>query len=368
MFRSLRLLLALIVVISLGLLAPGCAGKPAGEGQQQADLEHGDDKDGSLSGASPAYGSVPVRVASLKGPTSIGLVDFMEKAEADGGGMGAAGDTQAQLIGDYSFQISGTADEILPGMVSGNLDIALVPANVAAVLYNRTNGGITAISVNTLGALYVVSADDSISSLEDLTGRTLLMTGKGTTPEYVMNHLLQQNGLVDKVSLEYKSEATELAAAISADPTAVALLPEPYVTAVTTKNPELSVRLSLADEWQRVEGAQGGKLVAGVTVVRTTFLADHPEVVEEFLVNQAASVDAALRDPGAAAQLVVVRGIIDNPQIAQKAIPQCNLVCLTGDQMQAALGSYLQVLFAADPASIGGALPGDDFYYHANAA
>lgn len=350
-----RLVLAVVLVALLALVGVGCTTQDNTSSQQQGSTDTSANTTGNQGADTLAPGSVPVRVASLKGPTSIGLVDFMDKASNP--------DATSTLMGAYSFQISGTADEILPSMVSGDLDIALVPANVASVLYNRTNGGVTAISINTLGALYVVSADASITSLQDLAGRTVLMTGKGTTPDYVMNYLLKQNGLDGKVDLEYKSEATELAAAVSADPTAIALLPEPYVTAVTSKNPDLAVRLSLADEWQKLEGDQGGQLVAGVTLVRTAFLNQYPQVVQEFLSNQADSVASVLADPAAASQLVVSQGIIDDAQVAQTAIPRCNLVCLEGSQMQTALSSYLQVLYAADPTSVGGTLPGTDFYY-----
>ena len=328
------LTLALSLVCSAGLI--GCS-NTGGSGK---------DKPGQ------SVDAVPVRVASLKGPTSIGLVDFIDGVEQG---------TATAQYGLYDFKIYGTADEILPQLVSGDIDIALLPANVASVLYNRTKGCISVININTLGVLYIVSADESLVSLDDLAGRTILMTGKGTTPEYVMDHLLKSKGLTDLVTLEYRSEATELAAIISADPTAVALLPEPYVSVVTNKNPNLAARISLTDEWS--QSLDGGQLVTGVTVVRTGFLNDHPEAVEEFITNHAASVEAVNHDPEAAAELVVKYGIIDNATVAAQAIPRCQLVCLTGSAMQKALGPYLDVLYQANPESIGGALPGEDFYF-----
>ena len=297
-------------------------------------------------------GSVDVRVASLKGPTSIGLVDFMAAVEEA---------TDNKLIGNYDFQIYGTADEIMPQLVAGDIDIALLPANATSVLYNRTNGGITAIDINTLGVLYVVSADDSITTLADLADKTLLMTGKGTTPEYVMNYLLDSYGLTDRVTLEYRSEATELAAVANSDAGAIVLLPEPYATVVCAKNPNLARRISLTDEWRQVQ--QGGYLVTGVTVVRSEFLAEHPDVVDEFLAEHFKSVTKANDDPAAAAVLVVRYGLIEDAAIAEAAIPRCYLVCLTDQEMATTLKMYLEVLYAADPAAIGGAMPGDDFYY-----
>jgi NitT/TauT family transport system substrate-binding protein len=336
----LRLALALILIISLAVgLGAGltACGSPA-------------DGDGD-GGAGAATAPESVRVASLRGPTSIGLVGMMEQAET------ADPDS---AYGLYDFTIYGTADEIVPQLVSGDIDIALVPANIAAVLYNRTEGGIVAIDINTLGVLYVVSADASINSLADLEGRTVMMTGKGTTPEYVMNYLLEKAGLAGKVNLEYRSEATDLAAAVNADADAVALLPEPYVTAVCTKNPDLAPRISLTDAWRQTQG--GSQLVTGVTVVRSEFLAEYPEAVALFLAHHQASVRLATTSPAEAAGLVVKFGIIDDAAIAEQAIPRCYLVCLTGDEMRMALSMYLDVLYQADPAAVGGALPDEGFY------
>jgi NitT/TauT family transport system substrate-binding protein len=340
-------LTAVVLVCALGAL--GACGAP----HDQAAGQSGSERGGSDEATSAPVIATEVRVSLLKEPTSIGLVCFMDEAKR----------TPDTLVNSYVFSIVDTADEIAPGLVGGDIDIALVPANLASILYNRTEGGVVVLGINTLGVLYVVSADASIASLDDLSGRTVLMTGKGTTPEYVMNYLLAQSGLSDKVSLEYKSEAIELAAVIAEDPGAIAVLPEPYVTSVNMKNPELAARMSLTKEWDRLQGATGGRLVTGVTVVRTAFLKEHPEAVREFLERQAASVSAVNNDPASAALLVVDSGIIDNPQIAERAIPGCNLLCDSGPEMRESLGGYLTVLYGQDPVSIGGALPGDDFYY-----
>jgi NitT/TauT family transport system substrate-binding protein len=346
-----RALQALIAGLMAVVLA--CALIACGTQKEQTPSQTGTEQGGSDKAALAPAATTEVRVSSLKGPTSIGLVRFMDEASR----------TPDDLANSYTFNIVGTADEIAPGLASGDIDIALVPANLSAVLYNRTEGGITALDINTLGVLYVVSADASIASLDDLSGKTVLMTGKGTTPEYVMNYLLAQSGLTDRVTLEYKSEATEVAALIAADPTAIAVLPEPYVTSVTMKDPNLAVRVSLTEEWDRLQGAAGGRLITGVTVVRTAFLKEHPEAVQEFLEHQTASVASALEEPAAAASLVVEAGIIDNAQIVERAIPNCNLTCYFGAEMKADLSGYLAILFEQDPASVGGALPNDDFYY-----
>jgi NitT/TauT family transport system substrate-binding protein len=216
------------------------------------------------------------------------------------------------------------------------------------------------ININTLGVLYVVTADDAIGSFADLAGRTVLMTGKGTTPEYVMNALLAEQG-IENVTLEYKSEATELAAAISADPTAIAVLPQPYVTAVTSKTPELKVRASLSDEWD-ASFRDNSRMVTGVTVVHAEFAAEHPDALVEFLAQQRSSVEAVNASPATAAPLVVKLGIIDNETIAAAAIPFCSLVDISGAEMRASLSGYLAALAAQDESSVGGALPGEDFY------
>ncbi|MDR2108157.1 MAG: ABC transporter substrate-binding protein [Coriobacteriales bacterium] len=354
--KPVRTLLSLVLSLALGALSlslVACGSGPGAPAGSSASAGGASAASGISASARSASGSAPavVRVASLKGPTSIGLVQFVSEARAQ----------SPELQNSYDFSIVGTADEILPALVAGDLDIALLPANVASVLYNRTEGGIQALNINTLGVLYVVTADDTIHSLKDLSGRTVLMTGKGTTPEYVMSALLAAQNVAD-VTLEYKSEATELAAALAADPAAIAVLPQPYVAAVTAKNPDLKIRVSLSDEWDS-SFSDGSRLVTGVTVVRADFAREHPGVVEEFCARQRASVDAVNASPATAAPLVVEAGIISSEAIAVQAIPFCSLVSIDGDEMKTALNGYLTTLFAQDPAAIGGALPAADFFY-----
>ena len=208
----------------------------------------------------------------------------------------------------------------------------------------------------------MVTGDDSIKTFDDLAGKTIYMTGRGQTPEYVMNFLLDQAGIKDQVTIEYKSEATEVVSALAADPNATAVLPQPYATVAQSRVEGLQAVIDLNDVWDNYAG-DGSRLVTGVTVVRNEFLEEHPEAVQEFLDGQATSVETVNGDPEAASELVVKRGIIDNAGVAAKAIPECSLVCITGAEMQDALSGYLQVLYDADPTSVGGALPGDDFYW-----
>ena len=314
---------------ALSLALAGCGGGAAGAGSAAGSA--------ATDGAGAAAEPVEVHVASLKGPTSIGLVQFMDRA-ADG-----------ETDNEFDFAINTAADEIVPKVIQGDIDIALVPANVASVLYNKTEGAVQVIDINTLGVLNVVTGDAD---------------GKGTTPEYVMNYLLERAGLTGQVALEFKSEPTEVLSALLADPSAVGVLPEPFKTAAIAKSEgKLSAPVSLTDVWDELAGDTGSRLLTGVTVVRRAFAEEHPEAVAEFLSCHAASVKAVNAAPADWAQAVVDAGIVDNATIAEKAIPGCMLVCQTGKDMKAALGGYLRVLSDADASAVGGKLPADDFYY-----
>ncbi len=303
-------------------------------------------------GAEKGQEAVNVRIGSLKGPTSMGLVSLMSQSE------------NGEAKNGYDFTMATAADELLPKMVSGELDIALVPANVAAVLYHKTQGGVSVIDINTLGVLYMVSGDSGILSVEDLRGRTVYLTGKGTTPDYVFRYLLTQNGLTaDEITLEYKSEATEVAAYLAKNPDAAGVLPQPFVTAACMQNESLSVVMDLTKEWSNVQGEGGSSLVTGVTVARKEFLQANQKAAEQFLEEHRASAIYANEHVDAAAELVASYGIIEKAPVAAKAMPYCNITYIDGEEMKQALSGYLQVLFEQDAASVGGAVPGDDFYY-----
>ena len=307
---------------------------------------------GSLFSGCGKRESANVRVGSLKGPTSMGILFMMEKSEKD------------ELDDSYEFQMATGADELLPLMVQGDLDIALVPANVAAVLYQRTEGGVVAIDVNTLGVLYIVTGSAEITTAADLSGKTINLTGMGTTPEAVLRYVLQENGLSENdYTLEFKSEATEVAAVLAEDSNAIGLLPQPFVTAAMMQNQELQEVLDLNEEWNKVQGESGSGMVTGVTVVRKAFLEEHPEAVERFLKEHSDSVAAINGDPDTGAALAVKAGIVAKEPIAKQAIPKCNIVCVTGQEMKRSLSGYLEVLAGFDASMVGGQVPGDDFYY-----
>lgn len=293
----------------------------------------------------------PVRIAGLKGPTTMGLVNLLDMEQ------------QGTAALDYDLQLYGTADEIVPGLIKGELDMAAIPANLAAALYQKTKGGIQVMAVNTLGVLYVVEKGDTVHSMADLAGRTILSTGKGTTPEYLLRYLLEKNGLdPDKdVNIQYCSEATEVTAQMAAaQKDAIAVLPQPYATAAGMKDPSLRVALDLTAEWDKVSDSQ---LVTGVTVVRTQYAQEHPDVVEAFLQEYAQSVRTANTDLDRTAALCEQQGVVAKAAIAKKALPACNIVCRTGDEMQKDISAYLSVLCAADPAAVGGKLPDEGFYW-----
>ena len=293
----------------------------------------------------------PVRIAGLKGPTTMGLVNLLDMEQ------------QGTAALDYDLQLYGTADEIVPGLIKGELDMAAIPANLAAALYQKTKGGIQVMAVNTLGVLYVVEKGDTVHSMADLAGRTILSTGKGTTPEYLLRYLLEKNGLdPDKdVKIQYCSEATEVTAQMAAaQKDAIAVLPQPYVTTAGMKDPSLRVALDLTAEWDKVSDSQ---LVTGVTVVRTQYAQEHPDVVEAFLQEYAQSVRTANTDLDRTAALCEQQGVVAKAAIAKKALPACNIVCRTGDEMQKDVSAYLSVLCAADPAAVGGKLPDEGFYW-----
>ena len=293
-----------------------------------------------------------VRVGSLKGPTSMGLAELMDRAEK--------GETE----NDYTFTMVGKADELVGSAANGDLDIVLVPANVASILYTKTQGNVNVIDINTLGVLYVVASDDSISSMKDLKGKTLYMTGKGTTPEYVMNYLLSENGLTDgDVTLEFKSEAAEVASVLKEDPSAVGVLPQPFATAACIQNEALKPVLDLTEQWNLLNKENGSQLVTGVTIVRSDFLKEHEAAVKLFMEDHKASAAYTSEHLDEAAEMVAALGIVEKAPIAKKAMPACNIVCITGEEMKSALSGYLSVLEAADAKSVGGQLPGDDFYY-----
>lgn len=291
----------------------------------------------------------PIRVGALKGPTGMGMVQMMQdKADA------------------YDFTLAAAPDEIVPLLVKGELDIAAVPANLGAVLYNNTEGAVKALAVNTLGVLYVLERGDTVHTVADLKGRTLVTSGKGATPEYALNYILRGNGIDPEADLtiEFKSEHTECLAAMLQDESVVAMLPQPFATVAQIKAEDAHIALDLNAEWDALQAnaESPSGLITGIVVARAAFIEEHPEAVEQFMADYAESVAFVQENVADAAQLI---GQFDISEAgpAQKALPYCNIVFIAGDEMKAKLGGYLASLMEQDPAAVGGALPGEDFYY-----
>ena len=288
-----------------------------------------------------------INVAALNGPTGMGLVKLMKAEEG--------GDA-------YTFTLAASADLVTPKLIKGELDIACVPANLASVLYNNTSGALEVLAINTLGVLYIVESGDTVNTIEDLKGRTIYASGKGSTPEYALDWLLTMHGIdPDKdVNIVFKSEHAECLTMLLSEEDAVALLPQPFVTVAQTKSDKIRIAIDLNSEWDALETGSG--LITGVVVARKAFVQDNSEAVNAFLEAYARSVEYVNTEITAAAALIGEYGIVAEA-VAQCAIPYCNIVCITGEEMRTKLGGYLEVLYNQNPASVGGKLPEEDFYF-----
>lgn len=347
-------LLSLFCTLSLSAaLLAGCSG---GNGNTNAAADGAESTSPTLTepettSQQETAAPVDVNVMALKGPTAMGMVEFMSQA-----------DTGELTDNNYHFSITAATDEVSAALAQGTTDLAAVPANLASVLYNNTEGGVQVLAINTLGVLYIVESGDTVHSVEDLRGKTIYASGKGNTPEYALNYVLTQNGIdpASDVTIEWKSEQAECLSALMAEENTIAMLPQPFVTSAMSQVEGLRVALDMNEEWQKVAGS---KLVTGVLVVRKDAVENDPEAFAAFMDGYAASVEAANSDLEGTAALCEQYGVVAKAALAQKALPQCNIVFETGDEMKTDLETYFKVLYAADPASVGGALPADDFYY-----
>ncbi len=292
--------------------------------------------------------TTPANIGTLQGPTGMGMVTLM-------------GD---EFSSKYNITIESAPDAVVGKIINGELDIAAVPVNLAATLYNKTEGNIMMIAVNTLGVLYVLEDGETVNSMADLAGKTLYATGQGSTPEYMLSYLLEKNGLTDSVTVEYKAEHSELATLMASGEVKLGMLPEPNVTATMAKNENLRVALDLTKEWKDAAGVEP---VQGCIVVRKDYFEQNQAAVRLFLKESEAAVNYTKANQAETAALMEKYGIIGSAAIAEKAIDQCNIVCYRDEAMRTAAEAMLQVLFDANPKSVGGALPGDDFYYNENA-
>lgn len=293
---------------------------------------------------------VTIRLGGLKGPTTMGMVKLLDDAE------------KGETFNTYEYTMAAAADELTPKLINGELDIIAVPANLASVLYNNTEGKVQMLAVNTLGVLYILENGEGINSMEDLKGQTIYATGKGTTPEYTLNYILSSNGLDPEtdVTIEWKSEPTEVVAMMSENEGSLGMLPQPFATVAQSNLPDARVVFSLTEEWNKVES--DGTLLTGVLVVRREFAEENPAQVDKFLEEYMASTQFVNDNVAEAAALIEKYDIV-KAAVAEKAIPFCNITYIAGSEMKTAVDGYLEVLYNQNPKSVGGKLPAEDFYY-----
>lgn len=285
-----------------------------------------------------------IRIAALKGPTGMGMVKLADK----------------QNYPNYTVSIEASPDALNPRIISGEVDVAAVPVNLASVLYNKLDGDISVLAVSTLGVLYVVEAGSEVNSVADLAGKTVYATGQGATPEYILNYLLDKNGVAGSVEVNYVGEHAALATMLADGSAEIGMLPEPNVTSTLAGNDNLRIALNLTEEWNKVCSTE---LVQGVVIARKSFVNEHPEAIEQFLREYEKSSAFVNENIDEAAKLIADAGILGNVEIAKKAIPNCNISFSKGEAMHKAVEGMLTVLFEANPKSIGGKLPDKDFYY-----
>lgn len=292
-----------------------------------------------------------VRLAVLKGPTGIGAVNLIDKG--NGG----------EALNKYDVTVAGAPDEITSQIIAGEIDIAAVPTNLASVLYNKTEGKVQMLSVNTLGVIYVMSTDPTVDSIESLKGRTIVSAGQGTVAEYALNHILTQNGLdlSSDVTVDYKTEHSEVASLFIAGEAEVVVLPEPFVTQALLQRSEGASVIDLTEAWKAIDG--NSELTMGCIIVRKEFAESNPQAVKDFMTEYKESIDAANSDVSTTSELCERYDII-KAAVAEKAIPRCNMVFIDSSQdLQTVVTGFLQVLFDANPESIGKNMPGEDFFY-----
>ena len=291
--------------------------------------------------------AAPVNVMVLNGTTGFGMANLMDAAAK-----GEAGQ-------DYNFTVETDASNIVAGLVNGSVDIAALPTNAAAAVYNKTQGGVQVLALNTLGVLYLVTDGSvTIESMADLAGQTVYAPAQN--PSFIFQHIVEANGLTDVTIDNTYAQPADLNTAVAAGEVSIAVLPEPMVTVARSKNPDLVVALDLTAEWDKVSPA--GSLVQGCVVVRKDFVLENAAAVNTFLGEYGASIEALTSDIEGTAAKIEANGIFTKAAVAAKAIPNCNVCFITGSAMQEALAEFMNIMFAVAPASVGGAVPGDDFY------
>lgn len=353
-----KLAALLLAVSMMAVTAAGCgtAATQEPESTQEMTEDLAENTENSTEDADTEEKSdeeaVVVRIGGMSGPTSMGLVKLMNDAE------------NGETANTYEFaDLSAEASAFVAPLSSGELDIAAVPSNLASVLYNNTDGGIQVLAINNLCVLSIVERGDSIQSMADLNGKTIYATGQGATPEYTLRYLLKENGVDPDadVDIQWCSDTTEILSYVINDEEAIAMLPQPFVTVALSQVEDLRVAIDLNDEWTALDN--GCEQITGVIVVRKEFAEQYPDAVDTFLSEYEASMKYTAEDAAGAAELIEKYGIVAKAAIAEKALPGCHLNFEAGSEMKTSMEGFLQILYDANPASIGGSMPGEDFYY-----
>jgi len=293
---------------------------------------------------------VTVKVATLKGPTGMGMVQLMDQNDKE------------KSEEKYNFEILGSPDQIVGKVINGDVDIAAVPTNLASILYAKTNGEILYLATNTLGVLHILENGNEIQSFENLKGKKIVATGKGASPEYILNYLLKKNGINKDVEIEYLQEHSELAAKMAAGEVKIALLPQPFVTTTLMKNKDARLALDLTKEWEKVEGDKN-KLVMGCVIVRKEFAENNKDIVDNFLKEYEESVKFVNENKEDAAKLIEQYEILPNAKIAELAIDGSNITFINSEDSKDMVNGFFKILFNSNPKSVGGKLPDEGFYY-----
>lgn len=291
-----------------------------------------------------------IDIAVMSGPTGMGAAKLMQDA-ADG-----------KTANNYNFTVASAPDEVSPSIINGEFEIACIPTNLAASIFNKTQGGIKVAAVNTLGVLYLLTNGEEITSVEDLRGKTVHAVNQGSTPEYILNYVLTESGLVigEDVTLTF-SDADTVSAGLASGDITIGMLPEPKVTATLIANSDVKVALDLTEEWAALDDTSA--VMQGCVVVNSAFAAENPDAVNAFLDEYKASVEYTKTNTDEAATLCETHKILPKAAIAKKAYPNCNITYIDGEEMQTKLTAFLTVLYEANAKSVGGALPGEGFYY-----
>ena len=291
--------------------------------------------------------AAPINVMVLNGTTGFGMANLMDAA------------AKGEAAQEYNFTVETDASNVVAALVNGSADIAALPTNAAAAVYNKTQGGVQVLALNTLGVLYLVTDGSiSITSVADLEGQTVYAPAQN--PSFIFQHIVQANGLTDVTIDNTYAQPADLNAAVASGEVAIAVLPEPMVTVAKSKNPELVVALDLTDEWDKV--SEPGSLVQGCVVVRKDFVLENLSAVQTFLGEYGASIEALITDIEGTAAKIEANGIFTKAAVAAKAIPNCNVCFIIDEEMQAALSQFLTIMHGVAPASVGGSIPGSDFY------